>query len=204
MTIKAPDNEHPFFVEMRDQMQGTEMPTRRWILHPSSWHRASPPSQSARLAFLTLALGVALTSLVIGLRAGSDPPAAYAVTLDPGHSVTISLGEFRDIDRLNHRLAALGTRIRAVPVVPGCHARVHSISNVYGAGFKLPIPGPPKTLLAVLIQPGLSISSETITTSTLPGRTMVIPVTHAGFQTGFEGGVSGVVEGAAPRCVGVG
>jgi hypothetical protein len=203
MTFEPPDNEHPFFVEMRDQMQRTEMPTRRRILHRPVGHRASS-SRPTRLATLALALGVALTSLIIALQAGGDPPPAYAVTLNSAHSVTIRLGEFRDIDQLNHRLEALGTRIRAVRVVPGCHARVHSISNVYGAGFKQPIPGPPKTLLAVRIQPGLSISSETITTSTLPGRTMVIPVSRAGFQTGFEGGVSGVVEGAAPRCVGVG
>jgi hypothetical protein len=148
------------------------------------------------------ALIAAITALVLVLSAGSNPPPAYAVTFNPNHGVTIYLREFGAIGKLNARLAALDTRIRAVPVVPGCVAPVHAVIGAYRGIPAHLVPGPARTLEALPPQPGV-VFSETIALDTLPGRTLVIPATRSGLQTGFTAtGGDGVVIGPAPRCIG--
>lgn len=204
MTDRLPrhDEDHPFFGEMREQILATPLPAgpRGWPRR--RWRRGSRAAlRPAPLAGVGAAFAAAVTGLVLLLSAGSSPPPAYAVTVNADRTVTVHLREFRAIRKLNARLAALHTRIRAVPVVPGCVAPVYSTSDAFGKGYKKVLPGPPRTLQA-LRPDGLVIGYETISVDTLPGRTFIIPVTRSGLELEFAPPQSGVVVGPAPRCVG--
>jgi len=197
------DPEYPFFRQMRAQILDTPLPRRRRRLRRDR-HGLTTPRRFPLwpLAGASAALVATLTLLTLVLGAGSSPSPAYAVTINPNHGVTIYLLEFRDLRKLNARLAALGTRIRVVPVIPGCVAPVHPVIGAYDGVPAHVAPGPAKTLQALPPQHGTMIVSETIETDTLPGRTLVIPVTRSGLQTGVNPpGVTAVI-GPAPRCVG--
>lgn len=154
-----------------------------------AWRDSARPALFAGAAVVLVAVIVALVLAVS--QAGSLRP-AFAATVNTNGTVTITLREFGAIGELNRRLAALGTRIRAVPVVTGCVAPVHTVSN------GLVVPGPARTLEAHPLGPiGGALVSETIAVNTIPGRTLVVAETKSGLD---EEGV--VVVGPAPRCVG--
>jgi hypothetical protein len=194
--------DHAFFEAMREQISATPLPVPKTV-------RSSPLGIIRNrfvsrwpLASVSIGLAVALVALALSLSAEDAASPAYAVTVNADRSVTIYLREFRDIGKLNARLALLRTGIRAVPVVRGCVAPVHSFSGAYGKGFKKLLPGPPKTLEALPATRGIILSYETLSIDTLRGRTFVIPVTRSGLQTGFRPPANNVVLGPAPRCVG--
>lgn len=181
--------------EMRAQIHTTPMPLRsrgRW-----------PSRRSASLissGVLGLGLTAGAVAVVLVVSEGTNIPPAYAAivhTTRAQRTVTITLREERDIGRLNARLAAEHTRIRVVPVVRGCHAPVHSVSN-----GKV-VPGTARTMLATsqsLHGQAIYVVSETISVNTIAGRTLVIPDSRNGL---YSGGAS-VVVGPAPSCVGIG
>lgn len=195
-------NEHEFFREMREQILDAPVPVGRRLSLRRHGLKARERTLLWPLAGVSLALAATLTLLVLALGAGSDPAPAYAVTTTRDHDVvTIYLREFRDIGKLNARLAALGTRIRAVPVISGCVDPVHTVIGAYDGVPAHLTPGPAKTLQALPPQSGILVFSETIENDTLPGRTFVIPVTRSGRQTGFATAGADVVIGPAPLCV---
>jgi hypothetical protein len=178
---------------MRDQIHATPLTVRPERAWPSP-RRLGLISASA----LTLAAGAAALVLLVG--GGSDAPPAFAAVIHSTgqqRTVTITLREEQDITRLNARLAAEHTRIRVVPVVRGCQAPVHAVSNGQV------VPGPAKTMLASRLyfngHPE-HIVSETIAVNTIAGRTLVI----ADSRSGFYSARGGVIVGPAPSCVGIG
>jgi len=189
MNTPEPQHGRSMIDAMREQILATPMPVaaRAWS-GPRLTRRAGN-----RLRWALLASGIAVAgltaALVVTLDAASTPPPAYAATLTPNGTVTITLRELSAIDALNARLAALGTRIRAVRAVHGCDAPVHTVSN------GRVVPGPARTL-EVVAWPG-SIVSMTVEVDTIPGRTLVVAETRSGLA-----GVVTVVVGPAPRCVG--
>jgi hypothetical protein len=200
-TVRSEQQDHPFFRAMREQILQAPEPRHRrlsTLLSPGQRWRRSP----LRVAGASAGLVAILIGLIVSLSTGDVASPAYAVTINSNRSVTIYLREFRDIGRLNARLAFLHTGIRAVPVMPGCVAPVHSFSDAYGKGFKKLLPGPPETLEALPATRGIILSYETLSTDTLPGRTFIIPVSRSGLQTGFRPPDGNVVLGTAPRCVG--
>jgi hypothetical protein len=201
MSDLARDHDHPFFERMREQIVATPLPARRRSWLGSRSTQASRAIRPAPLAGVGVGLATALAALVVVLSVGSHPPPAYAVTLNPDRTVTITLREYQAVGKLNARLVALHTRIRVVPIIPGCVAPVHGVSDAFGPGYKNVIPGPAKTLE---VQSFNKDFSDTISVDTLSGRTLVLAVTRSGMQGTFSAPVSGVVVGPAPRCVGNG
>ena len=63
----------------------------------------------------------AVVAVAVGLGAAGTPP-AYAVIRNPDGSVSVSISRLEGIAHANARLAALGVRARAVPVLPACAA----------------------------------------------------------------------------------
>ncbi|MGO9751924.1 MAG: hypothetical protein ACLP8S_17740 [Solirubrobacteraceae bacterium] len=175
MNRDEPLRDHDRLIEaMRQQIRATPMPPARRaaLLRP-----ASAVGRVRYLGWLVagaVALVAAMVALALALSlvGGATPPPAYAATLNPDRTVTITLREMADIPKLNAKLAALGTRIRVVPVLPGCVALVHVVSN-----GKV-VPAPAQTLHASRTTG--SIVSMTIEVKTLPGRTLVIADTRKG------------------------
>lgn len=200
MTQHDQEQTHEFFRAMHQQISETPLPHRRGFLAPGRRpvHRRLPVWP---LAGASAAIASILTVVALALGAGSNPSPAYAVTINPSRGVTIYLREFRDIGKLNARLAALHTRIRAVPATQGCVDPVHSVIGAYNGVPAHVAPGRAKTLKALPPQRGIVIISETIENDTLPGRTLVIPVTRSGLQAGIPAQQGDVVIGPAPRCV---
>ena len=176
--------------EMRAQIHATPMPppnARAW------WQRRR------RVGLISGgALGLALVAVAVSDGSRAAPAYAAVINTSGGQrTVTITLRQEQNIPRLNAQLETEHTRIRIVPVVRGCDAPVHSVSN-----GKV-IPGPAKTLLAFNqnINDGpVYVSSETIDVDTIAGRTSVIPDS----KTGLLNSGGGVVVGPAPSCVGIG
>lgn len=199
--MSSQDHEREFFGEMRAQILGTPLPVGRRFaalggVAGRPWRRLELP-----LAGLAAALVAVVAVLTLALGTGGGPSPAYAVTLDRGTGVTIYLREFRDIRELNLRLAALPSRIRAVPVIRGCVDPVHYVIGAYHGVPAHIAPGPARTLVALPPQRGIVIISETIENDTLPGRTLIIPITRSGRQAGIASPQGTVVIGSAPRCV---
>jgi hypothetical protein len=196
------DDDRPFFEQMREQILATQLPDHPSPLRGRRRRRGRRLLWRASVTGIGVGLAAAITAVVLALAAGSDPQPAYAVTVNPDHSVTIILREFRAIGQLNARLAALRTRIRAVPIVPGCIDRVHSVIGAYRGIPAHVAPGPAKTLEV----DGIAKPSVTMTTAvdTLSGRTSVFAVTRSGMLGDISGPGDGVVIGPAPRCVGDG
>jgi hypothetical protein len=203
-------DEHPFFDEMLEQILAAPPPPER----PRFRRRYVPARRFFRplpLAGAGMAVAVALAALFIALGAsGSDPAPAYAVTVNSNNTVTIYLSQFRALRKLNARLTDLHTRIRAVPMVQGCFAPVHVEIGAYRAytmhGKPGPAPGPPRTLEVDHIFHVPSAQTRglymTVALGTLPGRTLILPVTRSGMLGNLGGVGDGVVVGQAPRCVG--
>jgi hypothetical protein len=78
------------------------------------------PRALASVAVSTVAVAIAA---VISLGPGAVSP-SYAVTLNPGHSVRITLYELTGIRPANARLHALGVRARIVPMTATCKNRI--------------------------------------------------------------------------------
>jgi hypothetical protein len=172
----------------------------------AAWTRllaSGPPRRSlspSRVVIPALATcGTAAAVAVVALTSVTSAPPAYAaVTHFSGgqRTVTITLREEQDISKLNARLEAEHTRIRVVPVVRGCDAPVHSVSDGEV------VPGPAKTILAEPLDVGGHqgiVVSETIDVNTIAGRTFVVPDS----RTGLHSGGDQVVVGPAPSCVGI-
>ena len=198
------DSGHAFFRLMRAQILDAPPPAHRRLRLDR--HGLTTPRRLPLwpLAAVSAAFSAALALLVVAFGAGSNAAPAYAVTINPDRTVTIDLREFRDIRQLNARLVSLHTRIRAVPVIPGCVAPVHVVIGAYDGVPAHVAPGPARTLEAIPAQPGVVavVFSETIEDDTLPGRTFVIPVSRSGLQAAFNIPGSTTVIGPAPRCVG--
>jgi len=161
---------------------------------PRRTGRAATRGRASRrlLASAGVSLAAVLATVLLALGAASSPPPAFAVTRSGPGEVTITLRQINQVNALNARLASLGTRIRVVPVVHGCVAPVHTVSN--GAV----VPGPAKTLEAApLGGPGSALVSMTISVDTIPGRTLVVAESKSGLRQ-----VSVVVVDPAPACVG--
>ncbi len=173
---------------IREQIRATPMlPARR----PGLPRPTSPVARVRRpgwLAAAVVAVSVAIGTVVLSLGGTGSPPPAYAATLNADRTVTITLREMADIPKLNAKLTELRTRIRVVPVVRGCVAPVHMVSN-----GKV-VPGPAQTLHAARL--GGTLISTTIEVNTLPGRTLVVPDSKSGMYIG-----GAVVLGPAPPCV---
>jgi hypothetical protein len=200
MTRHDQEQTHEFFRAMHQQILETPLPHRSGRIRSG---RRTVHGQLALwpLAGVSAALASILTVVALALGASSNPSPAYAVTINPNRGVTIYLREFRDIDKLNARLAALHTRIRAVPATPICVDPVHSVIGAYNGVPAHVAPGPARTLKALPLQHGIVVISETIENNTLPGRTLVIPVMQSGLQAGIAPTQGDVVVGPAPRCV---
>jgi hypothetical protein len=183
----------PRIDEMRAQIHATPLPS------PAARSRWQGQWLIGLLSGGALTFAVSVGVAVL-LSVNSSAPPAYAATVHVSggqRTVQITLREEQDIPQLNARLEAEGTRIRVVPVVRGCNAPVHEVSN-----GKV-IPGPAKTLLAgaqYLNGHPIHVVSMTIEVNTIAGRTLVIPDSHNGLYSG--GG--GVIVGPAPECVGIG
>jgi hypothetical protein len=146
--------------------------------------------RSRLLAGLSLALaGLAAAVVVVAIAASSSTPPAYAVTRSGPGLVTITLRQIDATSSLDAKLAAIGSRIRVVPVVHGCVAPVHTVSNGQV------VPGPAKTLEAS--PDGGAIISMTIENTTIAGRTFVIGMSKNGLRQ-----IDTVVVDPAPACVG--
>lgn len=183
-------NQRSIIDALRDQIEATPMPflpTFGFSRPPRVWLGVRRPRI---VAGASVGLAAATIVLVLGLSAASGPPPAVAAALNPNGTVTITLRQITRYRELNAKLAALGTRIRAVPVVSGCVAPVHTVSN------GLVVPGPARTLEVSSQGPG-ALVSMTIAVDTIPGRTFVVAVTKSGLE-----GIDGVVVGSAPPCVG--
>jgi len=199
-----------FFEAMREQFLARPLPPRR-RLRLSGRLRSRRLTSPLPAAGAGMALAAAVAALVIALGAGgSDPAPAEAVTVNSNHTVTIYFGQLRSISKLNARLAALHTRIRVVPIVHGCVAPVHVEIGSYRAHTMHrkpgPAPGPARTLevngLSSLDASNASGPVLTIELGTLPGRTLILPITKSGMLGHLAGIGDGVVAGPAPRCVG--
>jgi hypothetical protein len=135
----------------------------------------------------------AIVALAIVITTAGNPQPSFAASLNPNGTVTVTLRELNSIGALNARLAQLGTKIRAVPVLRGCVAPVRVVENGQ------PVPGPARTLEISPQNPGALVSVSFDVGNLLPGRTFVVAASADGLQ-----GISGVVEGPAPKCVGYG
>jgi hypothetical protein len=195
-----PDHRHAFYAAMYDQVLATPEPPGQRRRPGGGALRARRAIRPAPLTGIGLALAAAVAALVVALGVGSDPAPAYAVTLHPNHLVTLTVHEFGSIDKLNARLAALHLRMRAVPVIPGCVAPVHSVSDELGPTHNDVLPGPARTLEITPVSP--DTFSETIDVTPGAGRTWILPVTRAGVEASFAPPEAGTVVGPAPRCVG--
>jgi hypothetical protein len=183
----------PLIDEMRAQIHATPMeapPARSW------WRRRR---RTGLISGGALALAAIAAAVVLVVGGGSSAPPAYAAvvrTVAGQRTVTLTLREERDIPALNARLKAEHTRIRVVPVVKGCDAPVHSVSNAQV------VPGPAKTLLArpffINGKPAYT-KFQTIEVNTIAGRTLVVAYSPGGFDE-----FSGVVVDPVPACVGIG
>jgi hypothetical protein len=184
----------PVIDEMRAQIHATTMeaaPARPWWQHRR---------RTGLISGGAVALAAVAAAVVIVVGGGSSAPRAYAAVFHTSGSgertVTITLREEHDIPQLNARLEAEHTRIRVVPVVRGCDAPVHSVSDAQV------VPGPVKTLLARPLfingKPAYT-KFQTIEVNTIAGRTLVVAYSPGGFDQ-----FSGVVVDPVPACIGVG
>lgn len=174
---------------MRAQIRATPLPARsRW----SSRRR----STLVCAGVITLAVTV-VAALFIARTPGAPP--AYAATLHPDRTVSITLREMQAIPALNRRLVALHTGIRVVPVRRDCVAPVH-IADPDGRV----VPGSAKTLRVSTYQlPGgrpLIIGSSLLHVNTVPGDTIVLAASRTGTEQFL---IAPLVIGPAPPCVGL-
>jgi hypothetical protein len=137
----------------------------------------------------TAACALVAAALLVFSGGGAGPTLAFGATLHANGTVTITLREIADVQKLNARLAALGTRIRVVPVARHCTAPIRLVQRGH-------IVSTARTLHASTLSG--SIVSQTIRADTPPGRTLVIAATQGGMVS--LGGQ--VVIGTAPSCVG--
>lgn len=137
------------------------------------------------LTALLAVVGV-IAALVLAPGGATSPPPAFAVTRSQNR-VTITLRQITGITGLNAKLASMGIRIRAVPVVRGCVAPV----RVIGPDHR---PGPAQTLEAAT--GGGSLIRLTVIPPSDPGRTFVLAASKSGIE--FAGQM---VQGPAPACV---
>jgi hypothetical protein len=149
----------------------------------------STPRRSRVLAGLSVALAGLAAAAVLAIAGSSSTPPAYAVTRSGPGLITITLRQIDALGSLDAKLAAIGSRIRVVPVIHGCTAPVRSVSNDHV------LPGPAKTLEAS--PDGGAISSMTLENTTIAGRTFVIGMSKNGLRE-----IDTVVVGPAPACVG--
>ena len=182
--------------EMRTQIHATPMPD---LPARARWRRRRRNGVIAG-GVIGLGLAAAAAILVVAVSDGSSVAPAFAAVFhsaNGGRTVTITLHQEQDIPQLNARLEAEHTRIRAVPIVHGCDAPVHQVQNGQV------VPGPARTILAppeYLDGHELYISQETISVSTLSGRTLVLAVSKSGFLSGY----AQTIAGPAPSCAGIG
>jgi hypothetical protein len=187
----------PLIDEMRAQIHATPMEAAP--VH-SGWRRRRT---TGLISGAALALAAIVAAVVVLVSGGSSAPPAYAAvfhTVAGQRTVTITLREWRDLSKLNELLAADHTRIRVVPVVRGCVAPVRVVIGAYRGVSAHVAPGPAHTLkIDAVVKP----FQVTIAVNTLPGRTLIFPVTRSHMLGNLSGPGNGVVIGPPPRCVGV-
>ena len=147
-----------------------------------------------RLAGASMGLAAVGTAAALALTAGTAAP-AFAVTSNPNGTVTVTINQIAGIAGANAKLAALGVRARAVPIVQGCTAALLRIPKVLPNG-----PPPPTTVSAP--QSGLP-QSMTFEPSEIPaGDTLVLAAKQ--LVNGPANGIQmldAIVRGSAPACV---
>ena len=189
MTPTNASNEDSIIEVMRTQIRTTPLPNRRPALIAGRGLSRGIPGYGQLLGAGSAVLGVTLL-IAVGVLNSDNAPPATAATLNPNGTVTITLRELSGVGKLNARLMAIGTRIRAVPVVRGCRAPVREV-----VGGRV-VPGPPRTLNVSSQRPGAVVTLTIRATPLRPGRTFVVAATRSGLQ-----GIDVVVQGPAPRCV---
>lgn len=180
---------------MRAQIAATPMPTAR---RPALSVALTKTHGRPHVVVGVIAGVAAATAVAIVLAfAGATTPPAFAVTTHPNGTITITLRQFKRIRALNAKLTAMGTRIRAVPVVSGCRAPVRIVGSA----------APPATLEA---RPLIGVNAKghrlrvgplvsvTVARGTLPGHTLVMAASHSGLYV-----LGQTVQGPAPSCVGL-
>ena len=195
--------------ERRDRRaHGVRRGVARGAGDASWWNRlrrglgSGPARGRVRLSRLIVGIVVGLVGLVaavvVALGAETAAP-AFALTRSSDGLVTITLSEITGIAGLNRRFAAMGIRVRAVPIVRGCVAPV----RVVGPNHQ---PEPrPSTLHASMVpgparngqERGGYLPSLTLRPPADAGRTAVVAASTSGLAL-----VGAVVRGAAPACVG--
>lgn len=172
------------------QINRTPMPLRQ--------RRGLQPRLAAPAA-ATIAAAVALVVLVLG---STGTPPAYAVARQGNGQIKITLREITGVTGLNAKLASMGVRVRAVPVIRGCVAPVHVVGVNHRPLTKT------KTLTAssLIAHPlavrgstppkPLSLASLTVRPPTDPNRTLVLAATRSGFESAAQ-----TVVGSLPACV---
>jgi hypothetical protein len=173
---------------MRDQVHVTPLPARR-----TTWLPAIGPKV---FTGATLALAALIVAAVLALDGASSPP-ALAITRGAHGLMTITLNRRVRLATINARFAALGVRIRVVPITHGCIAPV----EIIGPGGRLE---PRRTLRAATsTAPGGHTRSDSgwrLTMSIAPptahGRLIVLAASDSGIELAAR-----EIEGPAPACV---
>jgi len=141
------------------------------------------PARGRRLAGASLGLAAVGTAAALALTAGTAAP-AFAVTSNPNGTVTVTINQIAGLSGANSRLAALGVRARAVPVVQGCTATLQPL---------------PKGTARSAVQPAPNMQAFTINPSAIPtGDTVVLAARQS---AGAVQSTDAIVQGSAPACV---
>lgn len=155
-----------------------------------------------RVLFSAAGLGLCGAAAAITLAllpTTATTPQAYAVTLHPKGYVTVTIRQISAVKALNARLARLGIRARAVPIVPVCsgHLRAGVLFRVrFWIGF--PVTRPPKRIMIPRI--GLvTLRSLTFEATAIPrGQTLVLAAKQIDHRVALT---ARTVRGPVPACV---
>jgi hypothetical protein len=157
--------------------------------------QAATPGRRVRPRVLAGAtLGLVAIGTVVALAAGATQSSpAYAVDRHPDGTVTLTISRLEGIRGANARLAALGVRVRAVPVMAGCVAdtRVAKVPVRPGAPAQVPWAVAARAAGSVAIDPRKIHRGETLMVAAKPGRDQRVQLI-----------APKVVRGEVPACIG--